>query len=155
MALVKTTRWSELVLKVGNGAEPEVFTPLCTINAARGITFNANTTEESIPDCDDLQKVQWLIREKISLSVDVTGSGKVHKIDVKKFVDWHGSIDPVNCIVVLDDAVAANEISFAGAYHLNTFSMSGDPGSPSVTGDISLQSTGAVTATYGANVGGE
>lgn len=154
MAQIKATRWSKLVLKVGNGASPEVFTPLCSINAARGITFNANTTEDSVPDCDDLEKVQWLIREKVSLSVDVSGSGKVHKADVKKFVDWHGSADPVNCIVVLDDDVAANVIQFQGAYHLNTFSMSGDPGSPSVTGDIALQSTGAVTATYGANVGG-
>lgn len=154
MALVKTTRWSELVLKVGDGATPEVFTPVCTINAARGITFNANTTEDSIPDCDDLQKLQWLIREKVSLSVDVTGAGKVHKPDVKKFVDWQQSPHPKNCIVVLDDEDPGNVIQFEGAYHLTTFSMAGDPGSPSVTGDIALQSSGAVEATYGANVGG-
>lgn len=154
MALVKTTRWSELVLKVGDGATPEVFTPICTINAARGITFNANTTEDSIPDCDDLQKLQWLIREKVSLSVDVTGAGKVHKADVKRLVDWQQSPDTTNCIVVLDDSEPDNVIEFEGAYHLTTFSMSGDPGSPSVTGDIALQSSGAVTATYGANVGG-
>jgi len=154
MTLVKTTRWSELVLKVGDGAVPEVFTPVCTINAARGITFNANTTEDSIPDCDDLQKLQWLIREKVSLSVDVTGSGKVHKPDVKKFVDWQQSPNPKNCIVVLDDEDPANVIQFEGAYHLTTFSMGGDPGSPSVTGDIALQSSGAVESTYGANVGG-
>lgn len=154
MALVKTTRWSKLVLKVGNGATPEVFTPLCSINAARGITFNANTTEDSVPDCDDLEKVQWLIREKVSLSVDISGAGKIHKTDVKQMVDWHASPEPTNCIVVLDDADADNVIQFKGAYHLNTFSMSGDPGSPSVTSDIALQSTGEVTGTYGANVGG-
>lgn len=154
MALVKTTRWSELVLKVGDGATPEVFTPVCTINAARGITFNANTTEDSVPDCDDLQKLQWLIREKVSLSVDVTGSGKVHKPDVKKFVDWQQSPNPKNCIIVLEDEDVANLIQFEGAFHLGTFSMAGDPGSPSVTGDIALQSSGAVEATYGANVGG-
>ncbi len=154
MALVKTTRWSELVLKVGNGESPEQHTPMCTINAARGITFNANTTEDSIPDCDDLQKLQWLIREKVSLSVDVTGAGKVHKADVKTLVDWQQSPDPKSCIVVLDDSDPANVIQFEGFYHLTTFSMSGDPGSPSVTGDIALQSSGEVTATYGANVGG-
>ncbi|HAL06350.1 phage tail tube protein [Brevundimonas naejangsanensis] len=154
MALVKTTRWSELVLKVGDGATPEQFKPLCTINAARGINFNANTTEDSIPDCDDLQKLQWLIREKVSLSVDVTGAGKVDKKDVKPLVDWQQSPETRNCIVVLDDADPDNVIQFLGAYHLTTFSMNGDPGTPTVTGDIALQSSGAVTATYGANVGG-
>lgn len=154
MAQIKVTRWSQLVLKVGNGATPEVFTPLCTINAARGINFNANTTEDSIPDCDDLQKLQWLIREKVSLSVDVTGAGKVHKKDVKTLVNWWQSPETQNCIVVLDDADPDNVIQFQGAYHLTTFSMAGDPGSPSVTGDVALQSSGEVAATYGAAVGG-
>lgn len=154
MAQIKSTRWSELVLKVGNGATPEVFTPLCTINTSRGITFNANTSEDTIPDCDDLQKIQFLIREKISLSVDVSGAGKTHKADVKTFVDWWASPETTNCIIVLDDADPDNVIQFQGAYHLNTFTLTGDPGAPTVTSDMSLQSSGAVTATYGANVGG-
>lgn len=154
MAAIKFTRWSKLVLLVGSGADPEVFTPICTINAARGITFNANVSEDSIPDCSDLEKLQWLLREKISLSADVTGSGKVNKPDVKTMFDWFSSPETRRCQVVLDDAVAANVIRFEGDYHLTTFSMAGDPGTPAVTGDIALSSSGEVEATYGANVGG-
>lgn len=154
MAAIKFTRWSKLVIRVFNGADPAVATPICTINAARGITFNANVAEDSIPDCADLEKLQWLLREKISLSADVSGSGKVNKPDVKTMFDWFKSPDPRRCQVVLDDADAANVITFEGDYHLNTFSLTGDPGTPTVTSDIGLQSSGEVEATYGANVGG-
>jgi len=154
MAAVKTTRWSKLVLKVGNGADPEVFAPLCSINASRGISFNTSLTEEAIPDCDDLEAVMWLIREKVSIGVDVTGGGKVDKPNVKTFVDWAKDKETKRCQVVLDDDVPANVITFEGDFHLETFSMTGDPGSPTVSGEIALKSSGEVEGTYGANVGG-
>lgn len=154
MALVNTTRWSRLVLKVSQGGSPEVFAALCTINAARGINFTANTSEDAIPDCSDLEKVMWLIREKISLGAEVTGAGKVHKQDVKVLYDWLKSEDPINCKIILDDPTAANVITFTGLFHLTALNMNGDPGTPTVEGDISLASTGEIVATYGANVGG-
>lgn len=154
MAAIQSTRWQRLVLRVGNGADPEVKAPLCTINAARGITINAATNEDTIPDCDDLEKIQWLIREKVSLSVEVTGSGKTHKSDVKKCIDFVMSPDPRSCDLVLDDPDPANVITLSGLFHMNTFSTTGDPGAPAVTSDTSLQSTGEIAATYGANVGG-
>ena len=152
MALLKFTRWSRLVLKVLRPGSPQTFVPVCSINAARGINFNANVSEDSIPDCDDLEKLQWLIREKISLSADVTGSGKVHKQNVKGLFTWLTDADARTCQVVLDDPDPDNLITFEGDYHLTTFSMNGDPGTPTVSGDISLQSTGEVTATFGDNV---
>lgn len=154
MATVNTTRWSKLVLKVGDGASPEVFTALCSINAARNVNFTTNLTEEAIPDCSDLEAVMWLIREKVSVSVEAGGSGKVDKANVKTFADWVVDKDPKNCQLILDDPTPANVITFEGAFHLETFGMTGDPGSPTVSGEISLKSTGEVTGTYGANVGG-
>lgn len=154
MAAIKTTRWSKLVLKVGNNASPEAFTALCSINAARGITFSTTLTEDTIPDCDDMEAVMWMIREKASISVEVTGGGKVDKANVKTFVDWAKDKDTRTCQIVLDDDVAANVITFEGEFHLENFSMTGDPGSPTVSGEIALKSSGEVEGTYGANVGG-
>jgi hypothetical protein len=154
MAAVNTTRWSNLILKVGDGASPEVFTALCSINASRGLSFNTNLTEEAIPDCSDLEAVMWMIREKVSVGVEVTGGGKVDKANVKTFADWVVSKDVKRCQIVLHDAVAANVITFEGDFHLETFSMTGDPGSPTVSGEIALKSSGEVEGTYGANVGG-
>lgn len=154
MAAVNTTRWSKLVLKVGDGASPEVFAPLCSINAARGINFTSNLTEEAIPDCEDLEMLMWMIREKVSVGVEVSGGGKIHKPNVKTFVDWQLSKDTKTCQIVLDDDDADNVITFEGEFHLETFSMTGDPGSPTVSGEIALKSSGEITPEYGANVGG-
>jgi hypothetical protein len=154
MAAVNTTRWSNLILKVGDGASPEVFTALCTINAARSVNFTTNLTEEAIPDCEDLEKLMWMIREKVSASMETGGGGKVDKANVKPFFDWVTSKDTKNCQIVLHDPVPANVITFEGAFHLETFSMSGDPGSPTVSGEIALKSSGEVTGSFGANVGG-
>lgn len=155
MAAVKTTRWSKLVLKVAwNDASPLAFTALCTINAARGITFSTSLTEEAIPDCEDLEKLMWMIREKVSIGVEVTGGGKVDKTNVKPFVTWAKDKETRRCQIILDDDIAANVITFEGDFHLETFSMTGDPGSPTVSGEIALKSSGEVTDIYGANVGG-
>lgn len=154
MAAVKTTRWSKLVLKVSTIAAPTVFNALCSINASRGITFSTSLTEEAIPDCEDLEAVMWMIREKVSIGVEVTGGGKVDKTNVKTFVDWAKGKETLRCQVILDDDLPANVITFEGDFHLETFSMTGDPGSPTVSGEIALKSSGEVEGTYGANVGG-
>jgi len=149
----KGTRGVRLVVKVGDGASPEVFTPLCTISAERGITFNAQTNDETIPNCDDPGAIAFLSREKSSLSVDVTGGGKNHKDDNKKLWDWWKSPEPKNVQVVLDDDVAANQITWEGAFHLTQYDITGAEGQK-VASTMSLSSDGEVTATFGANVGG-
>lgn len=149
----KGTRGVRLVVKVGDGATPEVFTPLCTINAERGITFNAQTNDETNPNCEDLDAIAWLVREKASLSVDVTGGGKSHKDDVKKLWDWWKSPESKNCQVVVDDDVVANQITFEGPFHLNQFDLTGAEGQK-MASTMALASDGEVTATFGANVGG-
>lgn len=149
----KGTRGVRLVVKVGDGATPEVFTPLCTINAERGITFNAQTNDETIPNCADPEAIAFLSREKSSLSVDVTGGGKNNKEDNKTLWDWWKSPDPRNCQVVLTDPTPANEITWEGAFHLTQYDLTGNEGEK-VGSTMTLASDGEVTATFGANVGG-
>jgi len=153
MAAVNFTRGVKLVLKVGNGASPEVFAALCTINAERGITFNAQTRDETIPDCTNPDQIAWLVREKESLSVDVTGGGMLDKANVKTMWGFFEAETATNCLIVLDDAVAANVITFTGAFQLTSFELSGNRGEK-VSASMSLSSDGEVTASFGANVGG-
>lgn len=149
----KGTRGVRLVVKVGDGATPQVFKPLCTINAERGITFNAQTNDETISNCEDLDAIAWLVREKASLSVDVTGGGKNNKADNKIMWDWWKSPDPKDVQVVLDDEEVANQITWEGAFHLTQYDITGGEGQK-VASTMSLSSDGEVTATFGANVGG-
>jgi predicted secreted protein len=153
MAAVNSTRGVKLVLKVGDGASPEVFTALCTINAERGLTFNAQTNDATIPDCADPDAIAFLAREKTSLSVDFTGGGMSDKSNVKTLWDWWESDESKNCQIILDDDNAANRVTFEGAFHLTQFDLTGNRGEK-VNSTMTLASDGIVTAEFGANVGG-
>lgn len=144
MAAVKHAKGVALVLKVGNGADPEVFTPLCSINAARGISFTSAMNEVAVPDCTDLEKIAWLAREKTSLSVNVTGAGLLNTPDVEDTFDWWKSKEPKNCQVVVDVPSSAGGVVFEGAYHLAEFALNGEPGDKQQF-TCSLASDGEVT----------
>lgn len=146
MAAVKHARGVKLLLKVGDGGGPEVFSTFCSINAARGITFTSATRDFAVPDCTDPDQIAWLAREKESLSVSVTGSGMVNTPDVEAFFDWWKSEDSKNCQVVVDVASVDGGVIFEGAFHLTEFSITGDRGSKMET-SISLASDGEVTST--------
>lgn len=151
MAAVNHTRGVKLVLKVGDGADPEVFTALCTINAERGITFNKDMGEETIPDCTDPDLIGWVAREGRSKSISFDGGGMLNKQDVADFWAWWDGDDSKNCKVILDDDLPANVITFSGAFKMPSFAINGDRGSKA-TATMSIASDGAVTATFGANV---
>lgn len=153
VAPVQQTSGSKLVLKVGNGATPEVFNTLCTINASRGITFNKGMNDEETIDCDNLEAIAWRASTATSLSVDVTGGGKLHKPDVKKAWDWWKSEEAKNCLLILDDDDEDNVITFSGAFHLTSFDITGERRAK-VDSSLSLTSEGEIEAEFGANVGG-
>ena len=153
MAAVNYTRGVKLVLKVSSGGSPEAFAALCTINAERGLTFNAQTNDATIPDCTDPDAIAFLAREKQSLSVDFTGGGMSDKADVKKLWDWWQSDASKNCQIVLDDDTPANVVTFEGAFHLTQFDLTGNRGEK-VSSTLTLASDGIVTAAFGSAVGG-
>ena len=153
MAAVNYTRGVKLVLKVGNGMSPEAFTAFCTINAERGITFDSQTNDETIPDCDDPEALAFLVREKDGLSVSFTGGGMLHKNDVARMDAWWRSADPKNCQVILDDDEPDNVITWEGAFHLTQFELSGNR-NEKVSATMTLASDGPVTPDFGANVAG-
>jgi hypothetical protein len=145
MANVKSARGVKLVLKVGDGADPEVFTAKCSINAARGITFSSTTNEFPDIDCADPDAVSWVLTEKTNLSAKVNGAGLSNTPDVSDFFDWLTSPDSVNCQVVLDVPSADGGVIFEGAFHLTEFALTGDRGGK-VENTIALASDGAITS---------
>lgn len=154
MAAVNYTRGVKLVLKVRlTDATPAVFTPLCTMNAERGITFNAQTNDATIPDCTNPDQIAFLAREKFSLSVDVTGGGMNHKNDTKAIWEWWKSPESMECQMVLDDDDADNVITYEGNFHLTQYDHTGNVGEK-VNSTMTLASDGEVTATFGSAVGG-
>lgn len=128
MSTVKNARGVKLVIKVGDGADPEVFTTKCSINAARGIKFSSTTNEFPDIDCDDPDAVAWTLREKSGLSAAVDGAGILNTPDVQSFYDWFISPDSKNCQVIVDVPSADGGVIFPGAFHLTEFDITGDRG---------------------------
>ena len=154
MAAVNYTRGVKLVLKIGDGASPQVFRPFCSINAERGITFTNTLNDEVIPDCSDPDKIVWVARDKVSRSMSFTGGGMLDKSDVKRAWDISESEDSVDFQVYLDDDDPANVIMWEGAFHMGEFGLNGNRGEK-VQFSSDFASDGAVTATFGANVDGD
>jgi len=152
MAEVKHTRGVKLVLKIGDGATPQVFTPFCSINAERGITFTTALNDEVIPDCTDPDKIAWVAREKVSRSMSFTGGGMLHKSDVKRAWDLDESEDAADFQVILDDDDVDNVIMWEGAFHMSEFGITGNRGEKAQF-NANFSSDGPITATFGANVG--
>lgn len=148
MAAVTHARGVRLLLKVGDGATPtETFTAKCSINAARGIAFDASTNDFNIPDCSDPDLIAWVAREKISLSASITGAGILNTPDTESFFVWWSSDDAKNCQVHLDGVTGANGGGyFSGAFHLTAFEVTGDRGGK-MEFSCTLVSDGTITWT--------
>lgn len=145
MAAVKHARGVKLLLKVGDGADPEVFAQFCSINAERGITFTSTTNDVDIPDCDDPDMLAWIAREKQNLSVTINGAGTLNTPDVQDFFDWFKSPEPKNCQLVVDVPSVDGGIIWTGAFHLTEFSITGNRGEK-MQAAVTLNSDGPVTS---------
>jgi predicted secreted protein len=146
MAAVQHARGVKLLLKVGDGASPEVFTAYCTINAARSISGTAATNDFNIPDCEDPDALAWISREKVSLSYSVAGAGILNTPDTELFTEFLADPDPRNCQIIVDVPAADGGVIFEGAFHLTEFQITGDRGGK-MEASIALVSDGEVTVT--------
>lgn len=143
MAAINAFKGQLMALQVGDGASPEVFSTYCSVNAERGISFTAETNDVALPDCTDLELVDWIAREKVSLSAGITGGGMVHKADVPKFYEFLTDLDSRNCRITIP---GTGGTVFAGKFHLSAFEVTGGR-NERATCSITLASDGPVTAT--------
>lgn len=143
---VKHARGVQLVIKIGDGAAPEVFTSYCTINAARSIAGEAATNDFNIPDCDDPDAMGWLAREKVSLSYSVNGAGVLNTPDVEIFAEFLADPLPRNMQIIVDVPLADGGVMFEGAFHLTNFEITGDRGAK-MEASLAFVSDGPVTVT--------
>lgn len=147
MARLQSASGVKLVVKKGDGGSPsETFTALCTINAQRAISFQAATGESLDIDCNAPEQVAWVLREKTSKSVSVTGQGTFNTPDGQTLFDWWNDDDPANVQIIVDVASADGGLIFEGAFLLTDFEITGDRGSK-MTAQMTLMSSGEVTAT--------
>jgi hypothetical protein len=122
---------------------PMVYAAPCGFTS-KSLTFNKALDESQVPDCDDPDKVDWLGRDAVSLSMSISGEGVLAAGSVTTWLDAWESPDSVPAKIEVQ--FPAKTITWTGLLHVETFSAEA-PNGKRVTSSVSLQSDGAMTRT--------
>jgi len=127
---------TKLLILVGDGAAPDVFTAPCGLTT-RGIAFTASTNSTLIPDCDDPEAPAWEAKDVNSLAAQVTGNGVMAVESFDVWNDWFLSATAANCQIKLDDPALGQ---WEGMFILTALRYGGQRGQK-VTVDIAMDNT--------------
>lgn len=101
MARIQPIRGYDIVVQLGDGASPEVFSATATINTSRGITFTQNTESNELIDVADQSKPATTVRTVTSTDTKIDGAGMVHAPDMATWIEWSLSGEARNIRIYL------------------------------------------------------
>ena len=131
-----------LLVKISDGASPEVFANLCGLNS-KTLTINNSSIDVTTPDCTTPEGALWSESLNGLKSVSVSGDG---------FFEDSTTEARMNTVAMLADAKTNFQIvvpafgTYAGAFRVASLEFGGET-EGGVTYSLSLESTGAVTFT--------
>lgn len=136
---------TKLLILVGDGASPEVFSQPCGLtNTTFSLTSATGSTV--VPFCDDPEAAAWDTKEVTSLSAQVTGTGVMAVESFDTWNNWFLSGEAKNAHIKLDNASLG---SYEGPWVLASFKLTGTRGQK-VTVDITLDNADIITYVQGA-----
>lgn len=138
----------QLLIQIGDGADPENFTHSCLINTTRDITFKTNLTETEVANCSDQSQPAKIVRKAKSIDFTVSGAGKTDSTSVLDFINWWNSAAPKNCKIVQNLSGAAGGWTGTGQLILSQFKTGGARGDYQ---DFTGEFVPASTFTWSAN----
>ena len=139
MAQATTYPFSKFMVKIGDGAEPEVFTDPCGLTS-KGFTRTANLNDTNIPDCDDPDAPAWLGRDVVSYQASIAGSGVVAQESFETWEDWWNAGETRNVRIELGTPV---EYAWTMPAKLQEFVINAERGNKAEM-TVTLVSDGAV-----------
>jgi hypothetical protein len=142
MAQVETFNGSKILVKIGDGADPEVFSHPCLINSSRSIQGSVTTVDSVVPDCADPDAPAWTEREKDAISYTISGEGLMNRADIGPYLTWLKAAANKNVQAVIADGLSGAYV-LSGAFHLTEFQISGNR-KEKATVSITLVSDGVV-----------
>jgi predicted secreted protein len=145
MAQAQTVRFSGLRVLLGDGATPsETFTAPCGLTE-RSLSLAKEFGETNVPDCTDEDAASWTERDVTSKSASIDGTGV---LDIVSLVTWQARFDSDTSGNVRTEIwrAGAKVGHWQGAFHLETFEVSGTKGERA-SAKVSLQSDGVVVWT--------
>ena len=138
---VATAKGYQLAVLKGDGAGPEVFTPVCIINTSRGIMSGSRVIETVVPFCGtDADEPAWVERAVDELSRNIDGDGVLDTASLLLMNTWYESGQPSNVRMVL----IANTLDgyWGGSAVLPNFEVAGSTRKENLTFKCSIMSNG-------------
>jgi len=138
MAQPTTIRGGKVRVLLGNDATPIVYASPCGFSQ-RNVTISKGLEEVNIPDCTDPDKVNWLGRDAVSLSMSIGGEGVLAEESVETWLDAVESVESVPAKV--EWQFPTKTITWTGKVHVETLEAGAQDGRR-VTSNVSIQSDG-------------
>ena len=138
MVAATTIKGGKVKVLLGNDATPTVYTAPCGFTS-KSISLSKALNEVQVPDCDDPDKVDWLGRDSVSLSMGVSGEGVLAAQSVETWLDAWESVDSVP--VKVEWEFPAKTITYTGRMHVETVESTA-PNGQRATISVSMQSDG-------------
>lgn len=143
MAAPKTIKGGKVVVSIGDGASPMVYTAPCGFTS-KSVQFSKGLEEVNLPDCDDPDKVNWIGRDASSLSISVSGEGVAAAESIEMWLDSWESIDSVP--VKIQAIFPAETYTWTGFMQVENLEV-GAPNGQRVTLNVTMQSDGEMVRT--------
>lgn len=142
MAAATTTKGGKVRVLLGtlpvNPEDPITYAAPCGFTS-KSLTLTKGLEETQVPDCTDPDKVDWIGRDAVSLSMSVSGEGVLASESVETWLDAWESIDSIPAKIEIE--FPAKTITWTGNLHVESFSAEA-PNGRRVTSSVSLQSDG-------------
>lgn len=143
---LKATR---VFIAIGDGASPEVFTPICGITT-KGLQQTRATTETTDWDCADPDATPIIVRGAGAKDWSITGSGLLDRNRLTALQAAFDDTNPTNYRFVYDEASTDTIVDgyYQGAGFLTDFNVTGENGNYL---QVSLTISGADALTFTPN----
>lgn len=123
--------------------DPIVYTAPCGFSS-RSVSLNKALEDTPGVSCDEPDKVQWLLRDAVSLSLSASGEGVLAVESVKTWLSAWKSVDSVPAKIEIE--MPTETITFTGNLHVENVEIAAENGRR-VTLNVSLQSDGELVDT--------
>jgi hypothetical protein len=123
--MVDVAKGTSLLIKVGNGAQTEVFAHPCMINTSRSVSFDAAVNSDNVEDCANPDNPATVHTFKSARSFSIDGAGKLDAGDTRDWIGYLASPDPVNVQVwlgatmLVQAPVQVTKFAITGGNHAN------------------------------------
>ena len=129
-----------LLVKIGDGADPEVFTNLCGLNS-KSLTINNSSIDVTTPDCTTPEGALWTATLAGLKNLSLSGDGF--------FEDSVAEARMNTVAMAADNAVSMQVVvpdfgTYSGAFRIASLEFGGET-EGGVTYSVSLESNGTVS----------